>query len=212
MLFFWQRYVERDIRSAHPPQKISKPSLFFSFFINQTFLVNIYAENTANLQNRAGWDFFGGVQPVRWSNRFFWSCLKDNGNWHCNTCMGTYTIYTLQEKSLDTICDSSYQKEAVVGQYYIMGVQKSMHKNAMTSWFKVPNIFGMGNVILQFRCQFKASNVLLENMKIPILIFCTNCPFLIWWVTFVLNSTIWAGQFKFVQCWLKIGVHSFLLS
>ena len=46
---FLQRYVERDIRSAHPPQKISKPSLFFNFFINQTFLVNIYAENTANL-------------------------------------------------------------------------------------------------------------------------------------------------------------------
>ena len=55
---FLQRYVERDIWSAHPPQKISKPSLFFNFFINQTFLVNIYAENTANLQNRAGRDFF----------------------------------------------------------------------------------------------------------------------------------------------------------
>ena len=27
-------------------------------------MVNIYAENTANLQNRAGRDFFGGVQPV----------------------------------------------------------------------------------------------------------------------------------------------------
>ena len=59
-----QRYVERDIWSAHPPQKISKPTLFFNFFINQTFLVNIHhAENTANLQNKAGRDFFGGVQP-----------------------------------------------------------------------------------------------------------------------------------------------------
>ena len=57
-----QRYVERDIRSAHPPQKISKPSRFLNFFINQTFLVNIYAENTSNLKNRAGRDFFGGVQ------------------------------------------------------------------------------------------------------------------------------------------------------
>ena len=45
-------------------KKISKPSLFFNFFINQTFLVNIYAENTANLQNRAGREFFGGVQPM----------------------------------------------------------------------------------------------------------------------------------------------------
>ena len=63
-MLFLQRYVERDIRSAHPPQKISKPRLFFIFFINQTFLVNIYAENTANLQNRAGRDFFGGVQPL----------------------------------------------------------------------------------------------------------------------------------------------------
>ena len=58
-MLFLQRYVERDIRSAHPPQKISKPSLFFIFFfINQTFLVNIYAENTANLQNRVGREFF----------------------------------------------------------------------------------------------------------------------------------------------------------
>ena len=56
-MLFLQRYVERDIRSAHPPQKISKPSPFFNFFINQTFLVNIYAESTANLQNRAGRDF-----------------------------------------------------------------------------------------------------------------------------------------------------------
>ena len=59
-MLFLQRYVERDIRSAHPPQKISKPSLFFNFFINQYF----YAENTANLQNRAGREFFGSVQPV----------------------------------------------------------------------------------------------------------------------------------------------------
>ena len=58
-----QRYVERDIRSAHPPQKISKPSLFFNFFINQTFLVNIYAENTASLQNRAGRDFLMVCNP-----------------------------------------------------------------------------------------------------------------------------------------------------
>ena len=63
-MLFLQRYVERDIRSAHPPQKISKPSLFLIFFMNQTFLVNIYAENTPNLQNRAGRDFFGGVQPT----------------------------------------------------------------------------------------------------------------------------------------------------
>ena len=26
--------------------------------------MNIYAENTANLQNRVGREFFGGVQPV----------------------------------------------------------------------------------------------------------------------------------------------------
>ena len=31
-------------------------------FINQTSLVNIYVENAANLQSRAGQDFFGGVQ------------------------------------------------------------------------------------------------------------------------------------------------------
>ena len=62
-MLFLQRYVERDTRSAHPPQKISKPSLFFNYFINQTLLVNIYAENTANLQNKAGQDFFGGLQP-----------------------------------------------------------------------------------------------------------------------------------------------------
>ena len=51
-------------------KKISKPRLFFNFFINQTSLVNIYAENTVNLQNRAGryffffFFFFGGVQLV----------------------------------------------------------------------------------------------------------------------------------------------------
>ena len=56
--------ILQAFRSAHPPQKISKPSLFYHFFVNQTFLVNIYAENTANLQKRAGRDFFGGVQPV----------------------------------------------------------------------------------------------------------------------------------------------------
>ena len=68
--FFLERYVERDIRwSAHPPQKISKPSLFFNFFINQTFLVSICAENTANLQNRAGREFFGGVQPVQYMHK-----------------------------------------------------------------------------------------------------------------------------------------------
>ena len=62
-MLFLQRFVEKGIRSAHPPQKISKPRLFFNFFINQTFLVNIYVENTANLQSRAGRDVFGGVQP-----------------------------------------------------------------------------------------------------------------------------------------------------
>ena len=67
-MLFLQRYVERDIRSAHPPQKISKSSLFFNFLINQTF----YAENTANLQNRAGQDFFGGVQPSQ--IKFHWNC------------------------------------------------------------------------------------------------------------------------------------------
>ena len=63
MLFFLQRFVEKGIRSVHPPQKISKPRLFFIFFINQTSLVNIYAENTAKLQSRAGRAVFGGVQP-----------------------------------------------------------------------------------------------------------------------------------------------------
>ena len=63
-MLFLQRYVEKGIRSAHPLQKISKPRLFFNFFVNQTSLVNIYGENTANLQSRDGQDFFGGVQPV----------------------------------------------------------------------------------------------------------------------------------------------------
>ena len=63
--FFLQRYVEKGIRSAHLPQKISKPRLFFNFFFNQTSLVNIFVENAANLQSRAGRDFFGGVQPRR---------------------------------------------------------------------------------------------------------------------------------------------------
>ena len=62
-MLFLQRFVEKGIRSAHPPQRISKPRLFFNFFINQTSLVNIYVENTANLQSRAGRDVFGGVQP-----------------------------------------------------------------------------------------------------------------------------------------------------
>ena len=39
-MLFLQRFVEKGIRSAHPPQKISKPRLFFNFFINQTSLVN----------------------------------------------------------------------------------------------------------------------------------------------------------------------------
>ena len=64
-MLFLQRYVERDIRSAHPPQKNKQAKPIFHFLkINLTFLVNIYAENTANLQNRAGRDFFGGVEPV----------------------------------------------------------------------------------------------------------------------------------------------------
>ena len=63
-MLFLQRFVEKVIRSAHPPQKISKPRLFFNFFINQTSLVNIYVANAANLQRRAGRDVFGGVQPV----------------------------------------------------------------------------------------------------------------------------------------------------
>ena len=50
MLFF-MRFVEKDVRSAHPPQKISRPGLFFNFFINQPSLVNIYVENAANLQS-----------------------------------------------------------------------------------------------------------------------------------------------------------------
>ena len=61
--FFLQRYVEKGIRSAHPPQRIHKPRPFVNFFINQTSLVNIYVENATNLQSRAGRDFFGGVQP-----------------------------------------------------------------------------------------------------------------------------------------------------
>ena len=62
--FFFFFFTEKGIRSAHPPRKISKPRLFFDFFINQTPLVNIYVENTANLQSRAGRDVFGGVQPL----------------------------------------------------------------------------------------------------------------------------------------------------
>ena len=64
-MLFLQRFVEKGIRSAYPPQKISKPRLFFNFFINQTSLVNIYVRvaNAANLQSRAGRDVFGGVQP-----------------------------------------------------------------------------------------------------------------------------------------------------
>ena len=62
-MLFLQRFDEEGIRSEHPPQK-SKPSLFFIFFINQTSLVNIYIENIANLQSRAGRDVFGGVQPT----------------------------------------------------------------------------------------------------------------------------------------------------
>ena len=57
-------------------KKISKPSLIFNVFINQTFLVNIYAESTANLQNRAGRDFFGGVQPTLWLMKALVETLK----------------------------------------------------------------------------------------------------------------------------------------
>ena len=69
-IFFLQRFVEKGIRSAHPPQKISQPRLFFNFFINQTSLVNICVKNTTNLQSRAGQDFFGGVQPASLFHRF----------------------------------------------------------------------------------------------------------------------------------------------
>ena len=53
---------ETSGQHIHHKNKQAKP--IFQFFINQTFLVNIYEENTANLQNRAGREFFGGVQPV----------------------------------------------------------------------------------------------------------------------------------------------------
>ena len=62
-MLFLQRFIEKGIRSANLPQKISTPRLFFNFFINQTSLVNIYVENTANLQSRVGRDVFDGVQP-----------------------------------------------------------------------------------------------------------------------------------------------------
>ena len=60
---------ESDQRIHHKKKKKkkkkkSKPRLFFNSFINQTSLVNIYEENTANMQSRAGREFFGGVQPV----------------------------------------------------------------------------------------------------------------------------------------------------
>ena len=68
MLFY--RDMLRETRGQHihhKKHKQAKPIFHFFpifFLINQTFLVNIYAENTANLQNRDGRDFFGGVQPV----------------------------------------------------------------------------------------------------------------------------------------------------
>ena len=67
MLFFYRDLLRKA--SDHPPQKISKPRLFFNFFINQTSLVNIYVANAANLQSRAGRDVFGGVQPVIVANK-----------------------------------------------------------------------------------------------------------------------------------------------
>ena len=68
--FFYRDLLRKasDQRIHHKKKKkkISKPRLFFIFFfINQTSLVNIYAENTAKLQSRAGRDVFGGVQPTR---------------------------------------------------------------------------------------------------------------------------------------------------
>ena len=65
MLFFfteicWDRH---QVSTSTTKNKQAKP-IFLIFSINQTFLVNIYAENTANLQNRAGREFFGGVQPA----------------------------------------------------------------------------------------------------------------------------------------------------
>ena len=89
-MFFLQRLVEKGIRSAHPPQKISKPRLFCNFFINQTSLVNIYVANTANLQRRAGQDVFGGVQPVAKKNH-----LKST---FPSTCSPPHHNYTKQEQ------------------------------------------------------------------------------------------------------------------
>ena len=56
--------AERHQVSTSTTKNKQAKSIFSIFFINQTFLVNIYAENTANLQNRAWRDFFGGVQPA----------------------------------------------------------------------------------------------------------------------------------------------------
>ena len=39
---FLQRYVEKGIRSAHPPQKISKPRLSFNFLFFKKFFKFIY--------------------------------------------------------------------------------------------------------------------------------------------------------------------------
>ena len=69
-MLFLQSFVEKGIRSAHPPQNISKPRLLFNFFTNQTSLVNIYVENAPNLQSRAERDVFGGVQPLTFRSLF----------------------------------------------------------------------------------------------------------------------------------------------
>ena len=60
--FFTEVCLERHQISISTT-KNKQAKAIFQFFINQTSLVNIYAENTANLQGRAGRNFFGGVQP-----------------------------------------------------------------------------------------------------------------------------------------------------
>ena len=59
-----QRFVEKSIRSAHPPQASQGYFSFFFFIYQTSYIVNIYVENAANLQSRAGRDVFGGVQPA----------------------------------------------------------------------------------------------------------------------------------------------------
>ena len=62
-MFFTEIYVEKIIRSAHPPQKITIFSYFPIFVLIKLPWSTFHVKNTANLQSRAGQNFFCGVQP-----------------------------------------------------------------------------------------------------------------------------------------------------